>query len=356
MSQHRQPSRARRTLFRAGPLLGALIVIGGLLAAGGAWALTRNDGSAHRETADPTVSASSSAVSTPVATPLATPTPRNCTASPHLCGYPDATNTGVPTGTTLQQVPGQVSRGKGWYYDPRGWIEVDGKGAVLQDVSTSHTIDITGSDVTIKDVRVTLSGNNFGIDLRHTHNVIIEDSDISSPYSGPNRLMVGIKDVFGDSTGTKILQNNIWHTATGVQVAAGLIDDNYIHDFGYRSGDHVNGVTVNGGTTPLTIEHNTIFVNLSQTDAISLFEDFGVEANKVIEDNLVAGGSYSIYGGQNAGGPTAYNIRIIGNRFSRKYYPLGGQFGPLAAFNSHARGNVWSGNIWDDSETVIRGF
>ena len=74
-------------------------------------------------------------------------------------------------------------------------------------------------------------------------------------------------------------------------------------------------------------------MNLDQTDAISLFEDFGVEANKLIKDNLVAGGDYSIYGGAKSGGPQSYNIRIVGNRFSRKYYSNGGQFGPAAYFD-----------------------
>jgi hypothetical protein len=74
-------------------------------------------------------------------------------------------------------------------------------------------------------------------------------------------------------------------------------------------------------------------VDLSQTDAISLFEDFGVEANKLIKDNLVAGGGYSIYAGAQTGGPHSYNIRVIGNRFSRRYYANGGQFGPAVYFN-----------------------
>ena len=161
--------------------------------------------------------------------------------------------------------------------------------------------------------------------------------------------MVGVKDVYGDATGIKVIDNNIWHTATGVQIGAGVIASNYIHSMDFKSGDHVNGVTVNGSTTPLTIRHNTVFVNLDQTDAISLFEDFGVEANKLIKDNLVAGGGYSIYGGANRR-PAELNIRIIGNRFSRKYYS-NGQFGP--AGTSTAGGGVWSGNIWDGTKAAV---
>jgi hypothetical protein len=270
-----------------------------------------------------------------------------CTGQSSACGtYPDATNTGIPAGMKLLAVPGQVSKGPGWYYDPRGWVEVDGDGAVLEGLSIPYNVDVTGSDVTIKDDAIRVTGNSFGVSLRHTHNVTIEDSDIFGGNTGSGRLMVGIKDIFGDCVGTQVLGNNIWYTGTGIQIYGGLIENNYIHDMGYISGDHVNGITSNGSTTPLTIKHNTVLVNHSQTDAIGLFEDFGVEANVLITDNLLAGGGYTIYGGQNPGGPASYNIRITNNLISRAYYAQGGFFGPATAFNPGGSGNVWSGNVF----------
>ncbi len=134
--------------------------------------------------------------------------------------------------------------------------------------------------------------------------------------------MVGIKDINSDSTGLSILRSEIYHTATGIQIDAGLIQDNYIHDLGYVSPDHVNGTTSNGGTTQLTIRHNTIFNPHDQTDAVSLFQDFGGQGNRTIDDNLLAGGGYSFYGGQ---GPTGtFNIHVTNNRFGRLFYPNGG--------------------------------
>ena len=70
-------------------------------------------------------------------------------------------------------------------------------------------------------------------------------------------------------------------------------------------------------------------------------------------DNLVAGGGYAIYGGQNAGGPQAYNIRITDNRFSTIYYPQCGAFGYITAFDDSAPGNDWSGNIWDTTGALV---
>jgi hypothetical protein len=340
---------------KVGVSLAAVAAVAGLVV-GGTLLITRH-GARHPSVAPspvPTFTGTPSASPSPEPTPKPTPTPANCSNAPHLCGFPDAMNSGVPAKMQqkLLNVPGQVSSGPGWQFNPGGWVEVDGNGAVLKGLNIPYNVDVTASNVTIEDDVIVNTGDDFGVSIRHSHSVTVKNCDISSPYTDSRRLMVGVKDVYGDATGIKVIGNNIWHTATGVQIGSGVIAGNYIHSMGFKSGDHVNGVTVNGSTTPLTIRHNTVFVNLDQTDAISLFEDFGVEANKLIKDNLVAGGDYSIYGGAKSGGPQSYNIRIIGNRFSRKYYSNGGQFGPAAYFDS-GRGNIWSGNIWDGTEAAV---
>jgi len=118
---------------------------------------------------------------------------------------------------------------------------------------------------------------------------------------------------------------------------------------GFASGDHLNGTTSNGSTTMMTIRHNTILNKFDQTDAISLFQDFGGEANRLITDNLVAGGGYTIYGGDNERFGKTSNIKITNNRFSKIYYPNGGSYGPIAAFDASGSGNVMSGNYWDNN-------
>lgn len=276
-----------------------------------------------------------------------------CASAPSSCGYPDSSNTGVDEGAALAKVPGDVSTGPGWHWDDRGWIIVDGDGAVLEDVATESGIDVSASNVTIRNVRITAYGEGWGIGLKHTRNTTIDSVDISSA-PGQSRLMVGIRDVYGDATGTQVLRSDISGVSTGIQTHEGLIQDNYIHDMGYLPGDHTNGTTSNGSTEPLAIRHNTIFNQYDQTDAISLFQDFGLEANRVIENNLVAGGSYTIYGGQNTGAPTAYNIKINNNRFSRLFFRTGGTFGPVGAFDPLAPGNEFSGNVWDDTNETVK--
>ena len=293
--------------------------------------------------------------------PDATQLTEGCGAVPHTCGFPDATNTGVPAGMALKAVPGQVSSGPGWRFNTNGWVQVSGNGAVLSGLYIPYNVNIAASNVTIKDVRVAVGGNKLGISLRHTKNVTIEDTDIYGPSPGPSRLATGIKDVFGNSTGLKILRVDIWHFKTGVQLESGLIANSYIHNPGFRSGDHINGITSNGGkTAQLTIQHNTILVGHNQTDAIGLFEGFGIQANRLVENNLLAGGGYTIYAGQMSGRAKTYNIRIINNKISRVYYPNGGFYGDADLFNPRGHGNVWSGNTfsgntWDETESVMAG-
>jgi hypothetical protein len=273
--------------------------------------------------------------------------PGGCAAVPHACGFPDATSTGVPRSLPLRRVPGQVSSGPGWRYDPRGWVQVYGNGAVLKGLRISCDVNVAAANVTITDDQIMVTGDSFGVSLRHAHDATIEYSDIYSPHAGRGRLMVAVKDIFGNSTGTRVIGDNIWHAATGVQLESGLVADSYIHAPGYQPGDHVNGITSNGGRKgTLVIKHNTILIDHNQTDAIGLFEDFGIQANRDIVDNLLGGGGYTIYGGQKSGGLPTHNIHISGNQITRIFYPGGGYYGQITAFNPGGPGNTWSENVW----------
>ena len=283
----------------------------------------------------------------------------DCGPDPHLCGFPDATNTGVPAGMALAPVQPR-SHGPGWSADSQGNVEVSGNGAVFAGYSVHGYVDVTGSNATVRDDSIVNYGtdiNGDGVNLSgNPSNVTIEDVSISSPYgsSGDRGIFAGIKDINGEAMGTRVLDDNIADASTGVQIYIGLIQDNFIHDVTPAApGSHLNGTTSNGSTVPLTIQHNTVFNPNGQTDAVSLFEDFGVEANVVINDNLLAGGGYTVYGGQNAGGPQAYNIKITDNRFSTIYFPQGGYYGYITAFNPNAPGNVWSGNVWDATGRAV---
>jgi hypothetical protein len=278
----------------------------------------------------------------------------NCAAAPSRCGFPDATNTGVPAGTTLKSVPAQVSSGPGWSYSTaKGDVIVTGTGTVLSGLYIPHEVLINASSVTVKDVQITVGGD-FGIALTHTKGVTIEDSSISGLNATVGRVGSAIDDEYGDSTGIVIRANNISAFKTAIQISSGLAEGNYIHAPGYLVGDHTNGFFTNGGSQALTIENNTIFNGLNQTDGINLDSgSAGVPvANKTVEGNFLAGGSYTIYGGNTLNNATS-NIVIKGNRFGQQYHALSGQYGAIAYFNPASSGNSWSANIWDSTGGTI---
>jgi hypothetical protein len=281
----------------------------------------------------------------------------NCANAPSNCSYPGPANTGVPAGTILKSVPAQVSSGPGWSYSAAtNTVVVSTKGTVLSNLSITGPLQVNASNVTVNDVKVVVNNTTFGISLTHTAGVTIENSTISGLNSTTGRVSSAIDDVYGDSTGMTVKNNDISAFKTAIQISSGLVTGNYIHDPGYQAGDHTNGIYVNGGTQPLTISGNTIFDSLGQTDAINL--DAGTPgpsapvANKSITNNFLAGGSYTIYGGAPSGSPTT-NIIITGNRFGQLYYAKSGQYGPAVYYDSTGQGNTWSGNTWDTTGLTV---
>jgi hypothetical protein len=64
-------------------------------------------------------------------------TTTGCQATPSACGYPDATNTGVPAGTTLTSVPAQATTGPGWSYN-----------------TTTQTLNVTTSGTVLSGLNI----------------------------------------------------------------------------------------------------------------------------------------------------------------------------------------------------------
>lgn len=282
---------------------------------------------------------------------LPAPEKTNCAARPSLCGYPDETNTGIKDGITLKRIPDDVRKGQGWHWDERGWVSIDQPNTEFRDYQVNATIDVVASNVRISNVKVTVGGETFGIALRSVSNVTIENCEIG-PSDSDNRLMVGIKDIYGDSKGTLIARSNIYHVSTAIQLHEGYIHENFIHSLAMVEGDHLNGIMSNGGTSLLEIKRNTILNSHAQTDAVALFQDFGVQGNRNIEGNLLAGGAYVIYGGHKEGSET-FGIKIVGNRISRMYFSKGGFYGHATAFAPGGRGNIWSDNVWDETNQLV---
>lgn len=273
--------------------------------------------------------------SAPVPTPTPQPSsqPTNCAPLPSACGYPDATNTGVRPGTTLKK---------------SGSVAANRYGQVIDGLDITGEINVTASNVVIKNSRIT-GGRGAGsadwvvIVRPGAENLVIQDSEIMTPNGSAQDIACVLN--IGD-TRPQVVRSNIHACSAGVSSGGGTIRDSYFHDMSHVEGlSHNVGIASNGGGG-MTIWHNTVFNQYAQTATIAFYQDFGTQSDNVVEDNLLAGGGYCLYGGAGQKGPTR-NVRFVNNRLSDKFYPKCGSYGVLASFTSTDPGNVFVGNYWD---------
>ena len=256
-----------------------------------------------------------------------------CVASPHSCGYPDATNTGVSTGTNLS---------------PSGCIAVHTDNAVIQNVSiTDCTISVFARNVTIRNVKIVIAASEaWAINVYRGGSATIDHVDVSGRDQSTRSVEYAVASA--SSSPVTIAHSNLHNCADCIQGENITATGNYIHDLANPPGAHVDGIQCNS-SCGITVTGNTILNQYGQTSDVALFSDWGTPRNSTIANNLLAGAGYSIYGGTDS----ATGIHIVDNRFARLYFPNGGYYGPVAHFNPTGTGNTWTGNIWDDTRAAV---
>lgn len=210
----------------------------------------------------------------------------NCLASPHTCGYPDATNTGPDLGNCpggLQTLTGTQTLTAGQIMtckDIRGGVVFAGSNAVLRDSKVtaacgSACIQTWGSPqqtgALIERVEIDMGGDNTGKGI-----------------SGPNWTAKAVYFHNGADCA------HAWSESTG----ANLVQDSYCElTDSVAGGAHVDGFQTDGGYH-FHIVHNTVRQinnSTSGTSAIIIDSDLGPEADTVIDNNLLDGGGYTVY-------------------------------------------------------------
>ncbi|MEV8509132.1 hypothetical protein AB0368_30445 [Actinoplanes sp. NPDC051475] len=245
--------------------------------------------------------------------------------------FPDAGTTGVPAGVTLKAATTTSLR-------------IRKAGTVIDRADIRGEISVEANDVTIKNSRVVNAGNWGIVQRPEVKGLVVKDSEIRG--NGKERLQYAILNL--GSGDISILRNDISQVSDALSTNVGLIEGNYLHDPVYFDGDHTDMIQSNSGPPAgqrLVIRRNTVVNTLEQTAAIALFQDFGVQHDATIEHNLLAGGGYALYAGSGMKG-TSYNIRVIGNVFSREVFPKSGQYGAVAYWDKAGNGNVWQDNVW----------
>jgi hypothetical protein len=236
----------------------------------------------------------------------------NCIVKPSDCGYPDATNTGVPPGTVLTE-------------GPRVRTTITQNGAVIQNLNVvDGTFIVHANNVTIKKVRITTC-DYYPIEVDDGFTgTVIEDTEIHGTCTDSAS---GIS--FGNFTARRV---HVWGTSDGFKADANsVIEDSYIHDLGVTADSHNDGVQSLGGDN-VTLRHNTIDIRAAGV-CIQLGN---INRNWQILNNLFNCTGWQINGGND----TDYAI-------------ITGQFGDPGPASIEGVGITWTGNYYDDNGEAI---
>lgn len=260
--------------------------------------------------------------------------------------FPSAATTGVPAGTILSPVSGNIT------------VTVPGTVIDAQDVK--GCILIRADRVTVRRTRVRSApcDNRHQIDVENGRwsGVLIEDVEIDGLKADAYGAGIG-------NSGFTCRRCDIHNVGQGANISSDVvIEDSFIHDL-YSAGDpattgsHNEPIISNGGGN-FVIRRNELQISPSAqgaSAAVALYGDFSPIVNVLVEGNRFNGGGYCIYGGSVPGKPhpVATGVRFLNNRFGQKYYSNCGLYGPATAFDAAGAGSVWSGNVFDSSGAVV---
>jgi hypothetical protein len=265
------------------------------------------------------------------APPLVLKTPAPTGGEGASITWPTLDTTGVPRGRKLK---------------PSGPITVRKPGTVIDGLLVRTEINVEASNVTIRNTHLVGAGQWGIIQRKGATGLRVENSEING--DGHTKVQYGIVNFGGMITVRKTLVHTV---SNGIDTNQGLIEDNVVRGLKEFPKDHVTGVQSNSGPErgmSLVIRHNVILNPVSQTSAISIYQDFGRAYDVTIEGNYLAGGCYALYAGQGRFGLSS-NIKVVRNVFSRSLFKKGGYYGPVAKYDAKGPGNVFRDNIWAET-------
>jgi hypothetical protein len=238
--------------------------------------------------------------------------------------WPDATSTGVSAGVTLTPYNGD--------------LVINTAGAVISGLDIHGTVFINAPNVTLENCKVTTEAFYAVRVATGVTGAVVQHNEINGVGSGND----GDYGIMGQG---KFIANNIYNVENGIGVDGGntLIQDNYIHDLIASGSPHYDGISIDGKNSDITIRHNTVINEHTQTSAVMIDNYFGPVSNVVVDNNLLYGGGYNIYSSSQFEGGSVTGVSVTNNHMG------GGYWGPTA-FTGNSP--VYTGNV-DDSAAVV---
>jgi hypothetical protein len=213
------------------------------------------------------VEASATPAPTPSPSPTPSPTPSPSPA-PSPTGFPDASNTGVPTGKTLTN---------------KSAMTVTQAGAVIDGVDTP-SITVNAPNVTIRNSRIHSRG--VWLVRNNSTGLVIEDSELDG--EGSNSMSLGTNNF-------TLRRVEITGTENGMDIDSGgnvTVQDSWIHDLTTANGAHTDGAQISQGAHDVLFRHNTIQPTSSGggTSAINIWNEGDPQVTRVrLENNRLIG-------------------------------------------------------------------
>jgi hypothetical protein len=302
----------------------------------------------------------------------ASATARNCFHVPGACGYPDPAygNVGVPRSAALT---------------PSGSIAVRKPGAVLQNLDVTGTITIYANNVTIRNVRLTVTGHGSGVAgiwiESGASGTTIEDSTVRG--SGVRRAPESA--IFNHAGEGLVLTRVYFYNFADPLEGPATVTDSYLNSNGtYGSGSNIAHIEdIYASDARVTVRHSVLLNPFGQTATVFMDTNGGQggapgDDHLTITSSLLAGGGWTLYPSAKSVSAGSERMNVSANRFARcltaplydsssggtsckggpdthGYYPFAGYYGVAAdLYCPPKRGQTWSNNVWDDDGSPIR--
>jgi hypothetical protein len=273
-----------------------------------------------------------------------------CFATPSACGYPDATNAGVPAGTALTTISSVTLSA----------------GQTLEGKTVTNGVRVTGANVTIRNSVIKTPSGGSGstaIELGSgATNFTIEHSEVTGNGSKTNAPESNVWNHYNNA-GFRVIGSYLHGVPDNIEGGVAEVRDSFIAVDAEYPGAHSEDIYLCGADA--NVQHSTLY---NESDETSLIFGDGIcgKGNAVtVENSLLAGGGFMLQ--PNSKGVSA-PVRIVNNRVGRclttahqdsgggyecasgkdanGFWPRGGHYGLDTELGSSA---VWSGNVWDDN-------
>ncbi len=230
--------------------------------------------------------------------------PNNPSKPAFASEWPDASNTGPPRDLKLK---------------PSGPLTIAVAGTTISGLDIEGSVTVNADNVTIETSRISAKAWAVIKIDPHRTGIVVRDCSIDGLGAGPDGN--GNQGIMGQGT---FQRNNIFNVENGIVLTGkdNLIEGNFIHDLNAGGAPHYDGIQIDGGISDTVIRHNTIINSHGAAGAIMIDNEFGPVSNIVIEGNLLAGGSYTIYSDGKFNDNPISNVSITDNHIGS------GQYGP----------------------------